>query len=399
MGVRFRRRVTIAPGVSLNISKRGLGISAGPRGVKAGIGPRGVHHSVGLPGTGLFYRKDASWGQTKSQGQQAATADVAVHVRDDGTVHFTDQAGQLLTPATERAAKTQIGPQVRKLLDDLCAQSAAEIHAILNIHETTPAPNQPLPYMATPFADKKPERPTPRTAGLLGALWPPHRRRIDAANEEQQRTYAREKQDWRTAKEQHEQRDAEAAARFNAARSGDAQEMERFLSDRLASLTWPRQTNASYEVTADGHTVHLDVDLPEVEDMPTEIHTAATRSLKLNTKTKSDTQIRREYMQHVHGVLFRVIGEVFHSLPTVNEVVASGFTQRPDPTTGAIRDDYILSSRCTRHAWQATGFANLHALDVIQAFDRFDTRRKVTKTGVFTPIEPHVSPGQAEETV
>lgn len=55
MGFRFQRRRRIAPGVTLNLSKRGPGISVGPRGAKASIGPRGLGATLTLLGTGLSY--------------------------------------------------------------------------------------------------------------------------------------------------------------------------------------------------------------------------------------------------------------------------------------------------------------------------------------------------------
>ena len=55
MAFRFWRRVRIAKGVTLNISKRGVSTSFGPRGAKYTVGRRGQRATVGLPGTGLFY--------------------------------------------------------------------------------------------------------------------------------------------------------------------------------------------------------------------------------------------------------------------------------------------------------------------------------------------------------
>jgi hypothetical protein len=55
MPLRLFRRVRIAPGVSINLSKSGASVSVGPRGAKVTIGPRGVRKTVGLPGTGVYY--------------------------------------------------------------------------------------------------------------------------------------------------------------------------------------------------------------------------------------------------------------------------------------------------------------------------------------------------------
>lgn len=55
MGFRLQRRIEIAPGLRLNVSKRGLGVSVGPRGAKVSTGPSGRRASVGIPGTGMRY--------------------------------------------------------------------------------------------------------------------------------------------------------------------------------------------------------------------------------------------------------------------------------------------------------------------------------------------------------
>jgi hypothetical protein len=54
---RFQRRKKLAPGVTVNMSKRGLGVSVGPRGAKASVGPRGLGLTLTLLGTGLSYVK------------------------------------------------------------------------------------------------------------------------------------------------------------------------------------------------------------------------------------------------------------------------------------------------------------------------------------------------------
>jgi len=55
MGWRFQKRRTIAPGVRLNLGKRGASVSVGPRGAKLNVGPRGIGATLTLLGTGLSY--------------------------------------------------------------------------------------------------------------------------------------------------------------------------------------------------------------------------------------------------------------------------------------------------------------------------------------------------------
>jgi Protein of unknown function (DUF4236) len=52
----YRRSRRLGPGVRLNLSKRGLGVSVGPRHAKLGANTRG-RRSLYLSALGFFFRK------------------------------------------------------------------------------------------------------------------------------------------------------------------------------------------------------------------------------------------------------------------------------------------------------------------------------------------------------
>src|ERR1700749_3116612 len=56
MGFRFQKRISILPGLRINLSKSGASASVGPRGADVNIGRNGVTTNAGIPGTGLSYR-------------------------------------------------------------------------------------------------------------------------------------------------------------------------------------------------------------------------------------------------------------------------------------------------------------------------------------------------------
>jgi hypothetical protein len=62
MGIRFRKRLKIAPGVHLNLSlKRGVSASFGPKGATHNVGLDGRRKTtVGIPGSGLSYSQDSA---------------------------------------------------------------------------------------------------------------------------------------------------------------------------------------------------------------------------------------------------------------------------------------------------------------------------------------------------
>jgi len=65
MGLYFRKSIKIAPGLRLNVSKRGTSVSIGPRGAKVNIGKRGTYVTTGIPGTGIYSRTKISGGNKR----------------------------------------------------------------------------------------------------------------------------------------------------------------------------------------------------------------------------------------------------------------------------------------------------------------------------------------------
>ena len=57
MGFRFRKRIKIAPGIRLNLSKSGTSLSVGKPGATFNFGSRGERITTGVPGTGISYSK------------------------------------------------------------------------------------------------------------------------------------------------------------------------------------------------------------------------------------------------------------------------------------------------------------------------------------------------------
>ena len=55
MGFKFRKRIKIAPGVNINLSKSGVSTSIGKPGATVNVGKNGVKATVGIPGTGVSY--------------------------------------------------------------------------------------------------------------------------------------------------------------------------------------------------------------------------------------------------------------------------------------------------------------------------------------------------------
>jgi Protein of unknown function (DUF4236) len=77
---RFYRRVSLIPGLRVNLSKGGASLSIGGRGAWYTIGPHGRRATLGLPGTGLFWTERIPPHQPVHAGHQSAFVLVLVGI-------------------------------------------------------------------------------------------------------------------------------------------------------------------------------------------------------------------------------------------------------------------------------------------------------------------------------
>jgi hypothetical protein len=388
MGFRFRRSVKLAPGVRLNVSPGGMSVTAGMRGASINVGKRGAYANLGIPGTGISSRTKISAGSQGSRPTQPQSANLSVRLvlRDSGEVEILNENGTPLPTPLVKVLREQQADRLQSWLNDQCEQWNQGIERLLNLHLDTQAKISPPPSESFPL--RPPSAPSPRAIAIFDKVIPGRRAAIEQENAEAQATYDRARADWQAAAAAHDQIQTERRNLHERSDRGEIDAMTTVLEQALAAVTWPRETNVSLEIGDDARTVYLDVDLPELDDLPTQEASVAGRGLRLNIRPRSETRRQKEYAQHVHAVAFRVVGTVFAALPPVERVVFSGYSQRPDRATGQVVDEYLLSASIERAQWSMIDFKNLTQLDVIAAFDRFDLRRKMNRSGAFSPIEP-----------
>jgi hypothetical protein len=398
MGLRFRKSIKLAPGIRMNFSRSGLSWTLGPRGASMGIGKRGTFLNAGIPGTGLYTRERIG-GSSPSRKRGSSASDtsisisdtstsIKVGVSDDGMLYFQDADGNPLPERLVNDAKKQQGDVIRDLIEKKCDEINAQTEALGEIHLYTPDPNPKPQYQMQNYQEPPPKKPILKRPGLLAKLFQRKRARLERENAEKESHYERALKNWQTEKQRFEQAERRREEFIERDIYSDVSAMEIFLEENLQSIVWPRETNISAEILDGGKRIFLDVDLPEIEDMPNKMAAVPQRGYKLSVKEISTSQVRRLYMQHIHGVGFRIIGETFAALPNAQEVALSAFSQRSNAATGQVADDYLYSVRVDRNAWCRIRFDNLQNLDVVEALAQFDLRRSLTKTGAFKAIEP-----------
>ena len=371
MGFRFRKSIKVAPGIRLNLTKKGIS-SVSIAGIN--IGKRGIYKNFDIPGTGLSYRAKLAGGSrsaqsSKEQDKTPINLDMAdLELNEDGSIAFLDEKGKLLPAAQVQLIKKQHREQLEAWLEERCEAYNGEIEAVIRIHLTTPAPTGEVEVNPKPHMTAVPE------PGFISKLFNSSRQEEEA--EDAQQDYEASLRQWEMAEE---------------ALHTDTEVMSAILSEALTTIEWPRETLVSFDVVEAGSKVLLDVDLPEIEDMPAQEARVNKQKLRLTIKERSLKQQRLDYLTHIHAVGFRFIGDVFAHLPSVNMVVLSGYSQRVNTKTGHVVDDYLYSVRVERPLWEQINFDNLEAIDVVTCFEQFELRRKMKSNGTLSSIEPFAS--------
>ncbi len=156
---------------------------------------------------------------------------------------------------------------------------------------------------------------------------------------------------WEEQKELHDKKEQEYLDNFDELIKNDINFMEHMVDNTLNSISWPRETLISYHIDNTYKKILIDVDLPEIEDMPQKIASISSTGKKLNIKNKPKTKLQLEYAKHIHGIAFRIAGYIFATLPNIEKIIISGYSQRLDKATGKINDDYLYSFKITREGF------------------------------------------------
>lgn len=401
------------------------------------FGSRGTYGNIGIPGTGLSYRSKLS-GNTQYSHSQTAKNDnpsktgkteipIQISLLDDGSVTFKDDNGNILPDDWVRKAKSQNKELIVSWLQQHCEEMNEEITSLLNIHLSTPPPDTQISFIPTPFDMAKPippekefliSRPNPpkkKEYGLIASNIQFMRNVVDKRNYKLDNQHKEELNKWELEKAKFEkhyqlkyqeyqgqleefskqqrifaQKQEERRKFIEKDRFTEIAAMYEFLEEVLQTIVWPKETLVSFDIINEGNKVQMDVHLPEIEDMP-EIHTKVNkRDFQLTIVPISDTQKRKNYITHIHAIGFRLIGEVFVSLPSVKEVVFSGYTHRISKTTGNLTSEYLYSVKVFRDEWEKINFQNLELIDVVLSFEEFELHRNATKTGIMKAIKPFI---------
>jgi len=393
--MRFQKRVKLMPGVRLNISKSGVSASVGGRGGSITVGKRGVFANASIPGTGLSQQTRLSGRRKQSVRREpdvgSENIQVEFSILDDGSASMVDSATGLPLPENlQRQARKQHRDSMHQFVHAVAEQRNEERNAILDIHIDSPHMKQ-RPVRPRPFKPLEPEAPVKPSLSLFTRLLRPFKtRRLRSEQEDQLNAFQREYSEWKSMKEEHHRREFQRCELFRSHMSSDSGTVEDYYAGALSELVWPRETLIDFKVSRDCNTLEIDIDMPEVEDLPQCVYRAHGTQLRILTKRLTQKQIRLDYSLHVHGIVFRVMSEAFACLPRIDTVVCSGYSQRRNRKTSAIEDQYLLSVHATRNDWRGIDFRKVRGGELVpyDFLTALKHRRKISATGIFSPVRP-----------
>lgn len=430
-------------GISTTLGPRGCTTSFGKRGVyqNVGIPGTGLSYRTKIAGGGSGKRKtnkSTSNGSHKSAELPKAVREwqaytgkqnpgVALHMDEYGEITFRDESGIEITDPTlisiikrtnqykEQIAQLKVQQinEVAHKVQQMQQDDAAFVEIYLQSPTVLKRPYyeaqlnrlEPMRYEPKAFPTPMPTQETITTAlsreadrNVKGAPWKLRKLREEYFNAHYQERFTAAMAQWQTEKDAFDRSEIETAKQRNAeyqaeyellkrsfegALRGDADYIESAAEEWIAECELPVEIGTQFEYRENDHCLMVDLDLPEIEDLPTEV---ASQLANGNIKIKEKTQkaLRAEYASCVFGLVIFVAANLFNTSPEIERITISGYTQRNNKDGYAV-NDYILSTRFVREKFYCLDYS---AIDPEEFCQRFENRCKLTVTKIFKTIEP-----------
>ncbi|MDP4285972.1 MAG: DUF4236 domain-containing protein [Bacteroidota bacterium] len=432
--MRFRRKVKIMKGLSLNLSKSGVSVSAGVRGASVTIGKKGTYLNTGIPGTGIYDRKRIGGSNSSQQQQQQLRntgtqtqdlqAKVSIGLDDKGkpTLAITDSYGRQITDekilrSVKRSDKYK--ESVNGLIEQKKVEVDEETSKFISISKFTPVivskvniqdaieSLSPEIHNSLSFQIERPTK--DKIAMELGNeakqkirsifFWKNNGLRDAFISENLESRFQRKVEEWKIARDEFiENEHVIKAAKdkeyydnyiaekneFDSILKGDTNYINERIEIILSEISLPAEFSVNYEYNLDIKQLKIDLDLPEIEDIPQEKANILS-SGKISIKQKTQKELKQEYAQCVSGIALYLGGTFFNISTTIAEIIISGFAQRLNKATGNIEDQYIYSIKLTRDKFSELKFERI---DPVEAFSNFENIRSLSANYDFKIIVP-----------
>jgi len=259
------------PGVRVNFGLKGSSITLGPRGSSINFGKRGGHQNLDLPGGFSFRSKlSGSRAQKPKPVEESVSVKMKLQLLPSGEIGTANNGAVVpISKATIKALKSQMNDTIITFLNTNCDELNEDLSEAINVHLGTPNPKLSITFAEQILEIDRPPKFQPRKPNFFQWIVPSFARKLKEFNLMKQKESEHAFQEWQNKLKEFDNKQ-EARRKLFLRRNEMIGDSEAFLEDHLQSLPWARETLISFTLSEDGSHLSLDVDLPELEDMPTE---------------------------------------------------------------------------------------------------------------------------------
>lgn len=439
--MRFRKSVKICKGVKVNFSKSGASLSLGGRGHSVNIGGRGTRTTIGIPGTGLSYSSKVGGSHKTSSSHRSTTSrstsrsntvavpkSVQLKMSPDGRVEIQDERGNVITDqsvirkikATDsyKNMVKNLESQRQDMLEQAYNEAKAENDKFIEIYKSSPQVDRQEQYIQIMDSLRPPvyqrreySIPYPTEGAVReqlvqeakdtvqGSIFKVGKLRKEYVNTNLQNRLNAAVNEWNQNREAFEYQENENEisenerynTEFNSSKlymsnliNGEDEVVSNAVESWISSCELPVEINVDYEWNKNNQVMYLDVDLPEIEDIP-ENEVVRLASGNLKEKKKTQATLKQEYATLVFGLAIFISANIFNASPAIRRIVMSGYTQRRN-RTGEVNDEYVYSIKFIREIFENSILSNVNPIDFCM---RFENRSNVTSTMLMKKIQPY----------
>ncbi len=437
-------RVTFSKsGPSFSLGPRGASISHGKRGTYVNLGIPGTGLSTNMKIAGSSKSKKAhsrsrtgSRATSPSPERVKTISELKRHMASDGslalkasiddtgkiTFEFTDTGETITDKAIIREIKKY--PEMQALIEKLQRQKQREwddlqrgmedtnrefIDIFMLTPEVIPSRNyvdrlaslKPTKYRRKSFGESMPsqtdielvlrEKAEREIKSIFGK-----KKKIDEYVAANLSAFSAERiSDWKKRRAAFEANEDERELAFNAKLMAKYQDEKKSLQRALESdadtvldevenciFNISVSADVSAQVDYGNGRVFLDLDLPEIEDLPRQT-TKQLKSGQVKIVDKPQKQLKQEYAICVLGLAFFMAANIFNVNANIQEVLVSGYTQRRDKN-GDVTDQYIYSILFPRKQLVGKKIDN-----PLEDVNDFQNRMKLSTAFNFGTIRPY----------
>ena len=258
----------------------------------------------------------------------------------------------------------------------VCSHLNEHVESLAFPHRWTPSPDQVvLPVAARAFTEPKPR---PPKASISTDP------RVKAAADPQElNDYLDVRADWLARRLVWDAAQRSIYELKDKAQSGNLDAMQEYLMKCLHDVLWPLPTIVSYEFDGQAE-AKLEFVVPGLDAIP-DREAAMASGNRVEIRRMSELSHIKLHNQHALGVVVRLVGELFASLPTIADVTVSALQS---PANGKSQR-YIASVQAERSQWSSLHSNGAVTADqAIRCLSQLGARCNLTALGAFMTVEP-----------